>query len=186
MLDIEEELESSTPCKTADEFVVRYEDTIKKAARKEHKGSMTFEPEDLEQEAWLSLLGNWEHCDSQGRGYVYEAAALSMRRYAAKERLAYEHFSGKFIYTPEVVRAQLELGAWSDDPEGDWAIRIDVREAWDSLGDRERDLVYRHYHDGEDIERGSSDRRAMERAVDKMTNTLNSGVAFQRIEILEA
>ena len=184
MLTVEHDVEQVVPCATANEFVIRYEDTIKKAARKEHKGSTVFELDDLEQEAWLSLLGNWEHCDSQGRGYVYEAAALSIRRYAVKERLAFEHFSGKFVYTPEVVRAQLELGAWNDNPEGDWAIRIDVHEAWKSLGDRHRDLIYRQFHDGESFP-SATDQRGVLRAIDKMADTLNSGIAFQRIEILE-
>ena len=184
-------MKASAPEATAkptnsDEFVREYEDVIKRAARNEHKGSTVFDRSDLEQEAWLAILPHWPRMAAEGEGFIYKSAATAMQRYAANERVDFEYFSGKFVYTPDVVRTQLELGLDREDACGDWDIRLDVREAWKSLPLRENDLIYRVYFQGETVDWWSTERRMLNRAVDKMTEILNKGVAYQRVELLAA
>jgi hypothetical protein len=159
-------------------FVEFYDETVAKAARKEHKGSKLFDIDDLKQEAWLVLLPKWEKFHERGVRFVYTAAQVAMQRYAQKERIDYGYFSGAFIYTPEIVRTQLELGAWESTPEGDWDIRLDVRDAYEALGERDQHIVWRAYRLNESFE-SSTDRSTLSRAMDKMANYLNEKVGVR-------
>lgn len=173
---IEESLENESLVETELDFVLRYTDTLQRAAKKELKGSKVFDRDDLTQEAWLAILPYWEKLHEGGEGLVYTAAATAMRRYAAKQRVDYDYFSGRFIYTPEVVKAQLELGAWESTGEGDWDIRLDVQNAYEKLdlvGQGIIDYVYKHGKSIERTDRASFHR--LERAIEKMANILNEG-----------
>jgi DNA-directed RNA polymerase specialized sigma24 family protein len=159
-------------------FVEFYWDTVEKAAHKELKGSKIFEAEDLMQEAWAVLTKDWEKFHSKGTSFVYGAAARVMQQYAARERASYGYFTGAFIYTPEIVRTQLELGAWESTPEGDWDMRLDVRAAYDALDERDRTIVARAYRFGESL-KTSSERNILSRAIEKMSDHLNKGAGVK-------
>lgn len=182
---IEESLEE-LPVTTELEFVLRYTDTLQRAAKKELKGSRLFDRDDLVQEAWLAILPYWGKLHEGGEGLVYTAAATAMRRYATKQRVDYDYFSGRFIYTPEVVKAQLELGAWESTGEGDWDIRLDVQNAYEKLDLVGQDIVSRVHKHGEHLRREDAvNRRRLERAIEKMANILNEGAKPSLINMEE-
>lgn len=183
---IEESLENDPLVETELDFVLAYTPTLERAAKKELKGSRVFDRDDLMQEAWLAILPYWKKLHEGGEGLVYTAAATAMRRYAAKQRVDYDYFSGRFIYTPEVVKTQLELGAWESTGEGDWDIRLDVHNAYEKLDLASQGVVDRVYKRGESINRSErAELSRLDRAIEKMANILNEGAKPSLINMEE-
>lgn len=165
-----------------EEFVAEYSDLVERAARKEHKDSRLFTVEDLQQEIWVALLPYTRKLDAQGAGFVYASAVHAAARYAERERNDHQYFQGSFIYTPDLVKAQLELGAWYGEISGDWDLRLDIREVYETLSDRERKLLFAKYMLG--LEPGSSTNRStVSRAIEKMTHRLNGKLNVETLDL---
>lgn len=171
---IDNSLEEGMPVESALDFVIRYTPTVNKAARNAHKGSTFVDADDLAQEAWTYLLRHWQQLHNDGaEPLVYATASEAIRYYLTRERVDYAYFSGQFIYNPEIVRTALESGAWDLDPSGDWDIRLDVQEAYESLKPEQQELLHRVYTLGEKLDGNSAERKALNRAIDRMAHNLN-------------
>lgn len=168
---------------TAEEFVEKYQDQVSRAARKEHQQTHLFDVEDLEQEVWLGLLPYYKRMDANGPGFVYNAALTLARRYAERERTDVMYYRGAFIYTPQMVAGELEVGAWESDPNADWDLRLDLQRAYDTLSEREQHLLHEKYLKGISPTNSSPDRKVIERAIDKMTHWLNGNAGLEHVDL---
>lgn len=148
------------------EFVLRYTPTIRKAAQRALIVKGYVDLDDLIQEAWIHVLPRWEKLHENGEEkLVYTDALLFLKKYMKKELADYDYFSGKFVYTPEIVKTQLEIGAWESDPQGDWDIRLDVMAAFDELNPERQWMLEQAYRLG--ISPHSKEFEGSYRTVDK-------------------
>lgn len=165
-----------------DEFIQTYGEIVRTAAKREHKDSHLFTVEDLEQECWMALLPYVDRLAAESTGFIYRAAQNAASRYAESERQDHMYFRGCYVYTPDAVRLQLEVGAWESTPEGDWDMRLDVRDAYDQLNAAEQEALFCRFYLGEPS--GTSARRNLiARGVDKMTNYLNGNAAVESMDL---
>lgn len=168
------------------DFIEEYADTIRKAARKVLKIKGYLELDDLIQEGWLKVLPKWEILHEKGgHGLVYARAVEGMTAALYRELRGYEYFSGKFVYTPELVRAQLENGVWDGTPEGDWDIRLDVRAALETLAPERQWEVEQCYKLG--ISTSSPEfegsKQRLSESIARMANALNQGATRHASEL---
>lgn len=167
-----------------DDFVVEYGDIVARAARREHQQTHLFEVDDLIQEVWLGLLPYWKRLHSQGPGFVFRAAQNVASQYAQRERIDVMYYKGAFIYTPDMVRGELEVGAWlSADHEGDWDMRIDIQNAYDQLNDKEQHVLFEKYMRGISPDRDGADRKTLDRSIDKMCHWLNGKAGMEHVPL---
>lgn len=165
---------------TEETFEFDIAEFIRATARRQATGVM--DPEDLEQDLWVFYLE-----EIQPRGYHDAAAVDLLKKQAGKldkqERIDYMHFRGSFIYTPSMVRTLLADAVWCEvedafDIEG----RVDVTRALSELPYRTQRLLYARFALGEKPERKSANEKAIERAVDTITTTLNFRSGMERAD----
>lgn len=162
-------------------FVDDYEHRVTGIALREHKHSTIFTVEDLKQEIWAAVFKEIDKLLHKGEGFVINFMNRAAGRFAEKRRHDEMYATGTFIYTPEEVKYQLEVGAWESTPEGDWDMRLDVRGAYDRLGERDQHLIHQFYREHEKL--SSSETRAKNRAIDKMSHMLNGGAHVKAITL---
>lgn len=161
---------------TPSDFFDHYDEMIQRVARQEHKASTLFERDDLEQEVRLACLREIDTLLEADENFVKFFCRRAAKNYALHERLDWEQFTGAFVYTPDIVKAQLESGAWGQGPEGDWAIRLDVREAWQQLPSGTQVLIYRTYGMGHALD--PAQRKTVQRGIDRIARILNSETPY--------
>lgn len=153
---------------------------IRATARRQATGVM--DPEDLEQDLWVFYLE-----EIQPRGYHDAAAVDLLKKQAGKldrqERIDYMHFRGSFIYTPSMVRTLLADAVWCEvedafDVEG----RVDVTRALNELPYKTQRLLYARFMLGDKPDKDSADRKAIDRAIDAITATLNFRSEAERVD----
>lgn len=167
---------------TPEEFVEAYAPLVRKAVHREHKNSALFTVEDLEQEAWAAMLPYRERLAGESEGFVYKAAQNACIRYASRERESYSYFSGAFVYNVELIRSELEVGAWLTDPGDDWALRMDITAAYENLSEHEQEALYRRYVLGI-VPGDSTGRMQVLRAVERMCHWLNGKASIQLVNL---
>lgn len=128
--------------------------------------------DDLQQELWVYLLERYSKIENEGQ--MVTLLKKQARTITKQERIDYMHFRGAFIYTPGMVRTLLADAVWCEvedafDIEG----RVDVTRALGELPYRTQRLLYSRFALGEKPERKSATEKAIERAVDTITTTLN-------------
>lgn len=164
-------------------------DMLRKIARREHRKVRTLEVEDVEQHVFLTLFSRAKGTDFR----LWESAGIAdlaikiAREYVNKERIDYMHFSCAYIYTPAMVEMYLKDCAWSmpeDIPDVDG--RMDVMAEFDNLPLRQRQVLFAKYGMGERFADADPRRKMAERAVDKITERLNTGVGMKRVELADA
>lgn len=172
-----------------DALIERLTPLVKRVARKQHKDMTILEVEDIEQQLWLILATNPSDLLITREGELREDKAvegLLHRRAAAycrEQRVDYQHFSGAFIYSGEDVERILEESAWAREDEViDIEGRVDVRAAFEKLSLVQQDALYRMYGQKE-TGLSSTDRGRVERGIEALTAILNSGHAYDRLEL---
>lgn len=92
---------------------------------------------------------------------------------AVQERIDYDHFTGNFCYSTKDVRGILESGALAEGREKTHTERLDLDEGSAMLRDRNpryAELIAERYLYGYEVD----DRKALTRAVDALTECMNS------------
>lgn len=150
---------------------VDFREVISRIARRE--ATTVFDPQDLEQDLWVFFLERNQSILNEGQ--MVSLLKKQAKALTRKERIDYMYFRGAYLYTPGMVRRLLENAVWCEvenvvDIEG----RVDVSTALKELSESERNLLYAKYHLGEPIDNSESNRRAVYRAVDKITDILNT------------
>ena len=157
------------------EFLAKHDDTIKRVAKREHKGSTTVDRDDLEQVLREFFLQNISSTAGFSEEGVEGTAVKVARKYMFKERIDVMHFRGCFIYTPKIVETFLQDAVWKqieDVPDIDG--RVDVMTEYNRLPLKQRQLLFRKYGLGEPPPaHDRAGRRMVERAVDTITARLN-------------
>lgn len=164
-------------------------DMLRKIARREHRKVRTVEVADVEQHLFLTLFQKAKGTDFR----LWEAAGIAdlaikiSREYVNKERIDYMHFACAYIYTPAMVESLLRDCVWSmpqDIPDVDG--RMDVTAEYNNLPLAQRVVLFTKYGLGERFTDGDSRRKMSERAVDKITERLNTRVGMKRVELSDA
>ena len=151
--------------------------------------------EDIAQEILLNVLkspGLFDRVtDSTARRKVLRNIGF---RYALGERHAYIINTGQYIYTPSEVRGLLEVFFLDrsdlNPPTREVpAVRVeaggivvalwDMDYAWSQVTDDERTTLARRYRDGVKPDNASTERKAVDRAIDSLTRWLNIKVSSQ-------
>lgn len=162
---------------------------LRKIARREHRKVRTVEMEDVEQHLFLTLFSRAKGTDFR----LWEAAGIAdlaikiSREYVNKERIDYMHFACAYIYTPSMVESLLRDCVWSmpqDIPDVDG--RMDVMAEFDNLPLRQRQVLFTKFGLGERFVDADPRRRMAERAIDKITERLNTRVGMKRVELSDA
>lgn len=134
--------------------------------------------EDIEQEITLHLLEK----RTAKRLAEFDPAARRETLYrigtqlAVQERVDYDYFTGNFLYSTKDVRSILESGALTEGREKTRTERLDLDEGSRMLRGRNAryaGLVARRYLEGEQFT-SSTDRKDLTRAVDALTECMNS------------
>lgn len=162
-------------------FVDDYAHRVEGIAVREHKHSTIFSVDDLKQEIWAALFKEIDKLLNKGEGFIINYMNRAAGRYVQKQRIEEMYATGTFIYTPDLIKHQLEIGAWESTPDGDWDMRMDVREAYDRLGERDQYLVHHFYRLDEKL--SATEIRAKNRAIDKMVHTLNTGAHVKTVSL---
>lgn len=119
-------------------------------------------------------------------------AARAGNVYAMRERQYYQHQTSEWVYTPAEVREILSEHMFHGDsyldapkrPEGSnqtltgdgMSIPLmDARTAFDAISEKDQSMILRRYNMGESLD--SAGRKAVERAVDRMTAAMNNDVS---------
>lgn len=177
-------------------------EVIRLATRAAHKARGNhgpFELDDVRQAALEGLYEVWPKLTIRTPGYVYRVLERAAARWAAKERYDVQLSTAQYVYTAREVRALLEEAyflpdAWTaptakDTPDATWietgtvAISLfDLRTAIHKLSDRYRELILRSFVHKEELE--PADRRALNRAIQQLTRSLNLRV-FGRDRVQE-
>lgn len=182
MIDLATEEDPRRALMTPEErFVDDYAHRVEGIALREHKFSTIFSVEDLKQEIWAAVFKEIHKLLPKGEGFVINFMNRAAGRFAEKRRHDEMYATGTFIYTPDEVKFQLEVGAWESTPEGDWDMRLDVRDAYDRLGERDQHLIHEYYREHKKL--SDSENRARLRAIDKMAHMLNSGAHVKAISL---
>ena len=147
-----------------------FTEVINEISRREATDVM--DQDDLQQELWVYLLERYSKIENEGQ--MVTMLKKQARTSTKQERIDYMHFRGAFIYTPGMVRTLLADAVWCEvedafDIEG----RVDVTRALGELPYRTQRLLYSRFALGEKPERKSATEKAIERAVDTITTTLN-------------
>lgn len=162
---------------------------LRKIARREHRKVRTVEVEDVEQHVFLTFFQRAKGTDFR----LWEAAGIAdlaikiAREYVNKERIDYMHFACAYIYTPAMVESYLRECVWTmpqEIPEVDG--RIDVMAEYDNLPLRQRQVLFLKYGMGERFADADPRRKMADRAVDKITERLNTRVGMKRVELADA
>lgn len=156
----------------AERFYLEHQDLAGQVARAQHKKSTIFDLEDIEQAVWLAVYAQVKKLVGRPQAFIRNFMARAAVQWAEAQRVEHMHATACFIYTPDLVRHQLELGAWESDPDGDWDMRLDVRMAFDRLEAPEQEILTRAYREHESF-KSSTDRMRLSRAIDKMAAWLN-------------
>lgn len=155
------------------------------------------EASDIEQEIFLYIAENrnsiertTEHLEAGLEAIMYRAG----KAYAAAERIAYIYSSCEWLYTPKETRGLLseaffDPALWENMPCKDDGVKIsakgvvislwDIRSALESLEAEDQELVRRRYQLGLAFE-DEAEKRRLYRAIDKITQRMNTGVARRR------
>lgn len=166
-----------------------HEDMLRKIARREHRKVRTLDIDDVEQHLFLTLFQKAKGTDFR----LWETAGIAdlaikiSREYVNKERIDYMHFSCAYIYTPGMVEGYLQGFVWDmpeDIPDVDG--RMDVMAEYNNLPLRQRQVLFLKYGTGEKFASEDPRRRMAERAVDKITERLNTAVGMKRTELSDA
>ncbi|GAA1645712.1 hypothetical protein GCM10009700_35140 [Brevibacterium sanguinis] len=156
-----------------------FAEVITNIARRE--ATTVMDPRDLEQELWVFFLERNQSIVNEGQ--MVTLLKKQSRAITKKERIDYMYFRGAFLYTPGMVRRLLEDAVWCDvedvvDIEG----RVDVSTALAELTDRERRLLYAKFHLGEEVDGDKANKRALYRAIDKITDHLNLNTEAEEVD----
>lgn len=173
----------STYMTKAEIFVDDYARRVDSIAMREHKHSTIFTVEDLKQEIWAAVFKEFEKLVGKPEGFIINFMNRAAGRFAEKSRIEQMYQTGTFIYTPDLVKVQLELDAWNSDPGGDWDMRLDVRAAFDSLSAKHQDLIFRAYRLDESFKDNPSARKELSRARDHMAHFLNNGAHVRTVSL---
>lgn len=168
----------------AERFYLEHQDLASQVARAQHKKSTIFELEDIEQAIWVAVYAQVKKLVGRPQAFVRNFMARAAVQWAEAQRVEHMHATACFIYNPDIVRHQLELGAWESDPDGDWDMRLDVRKAYERLEEAEQEVLVRAYRKHESI-KSSTDRMRLLRAIDKMAAWLNGQVDIRVMAIDE-
>jgi hypothetical protein len=157
------------------ELYDNYAHIVQKVARIEHKGAFTVTVEDIEQAVWLVIAQKIQHLGGYTGNGIADFATKAARSYLLKERIDYMHFTGSFIYTPDMVEVYLQDSVWKeveDVPDIDG--RVDVTDEYNRLPLPQRQILFRKYGLGENPNREDHAARKMaDRALVTITNNLN-------------
>ena len=164
-------------------------DMLRQIARREHRKVRTLDVEDVEQHVMTTLYSRAKGTDFRlwEKAGIADLAIKISREYVNKERIDYMHFSCAYIYTPSMVEAFLQNCVWNmpqDIPDVDG--RIDVIAEFDNLPLRQRQVLFTKYGLGERFADADPRRRMADRAVDKITERLNTRVGMKRVELSDA
>ncbi|WP_030372918.1 RNA polymerase sigma factor [Streptomyces rimosus] len=179
-------------------------DTAKKAASRLARENSYCEADDIEQ---FILLKYWE---SRDRFAGYEPAALySIFRnigveHCKAERLHYTYNTAEWIYTPREIRNVLKHAYYCEDGREvipnrkDDLIRVandpksvaltiwDIDEAIGGLTDTHQAAIEGAYLHGRTPAHGSAEQKRLQRAIDRLTERLNSKVDMKGKERAQA
>lgn len=164
----------------AQRLVMQIRPEIERAARSvARKWDQVTDAEDLEQEILTHLMARpgslkklTEMEEDQRRGTLVRIG----HQLASEERTRYEYFSGQYTYSVDEVRLLLERKALSGPVEGFDAARLDAIRALQGLEESSPEYaagIVRRYVFGEVPDRDSAARKALNRAVDSLTNRMN-------------
>lgn len=164
-------------------------DMLRKIARREHRKLRTAEVEDVEQHLFLTLFSRARGTDFRlwDPAGIADLAIKISREYVNKERIDFMHFSCAYIYTPSMVEAFLQNCVWNmpdDIPDVDG--RMDVITEYENLPLRQRQVLFIRYGMGEKFANADPRRKMADRAVDKITERLNTRVGMKRVELSDA
>lgn len=183
MSDLPPEYDDRTTYMTEKEiFVDDYAARADAIASREHKASTIFDKEDIKQEIWMACFKEIDKLLNKSEGFIVNFMNRAAGRFVEKARVENMYHTGTFIYTPQIVRTCLEIGAWESTPEGDWDMRLDVRNAYQTLNERQRDVVFRAYRLDESLS-SAAERVTLKRALEHMANVLNQGAHIKAISL---
>ncbi|GAA2917093.1 hypothetical protein GCM10020221_11510 [Streptomyces thioluteus] len=172
-------------------------DTARRAARRLARENPYTEADDIQQ---FILLKYWE---AQDRFHSYDPAALYNvfrgigLEHCKAERLHYTYQTAAWIYTPREVRKILEHAYYNEDqrevmPGRDDLLRVaadprsvaisiwDIDEAFNGLSDDYQAAIERAYLHGDRPTHGSADQKRLQRAIERLTERLNTKIDMRR------
>ncbi|MFE7313789.1 hypothetical protein ACFU7T_11875 [Streptomyces sp. NPDC057555] len=169
-------------------------DTAKKAATRLARENSYCEADDIEQ---FILLRYWESRD-RFTGYAPEALYSIFRNigleHCKAERLHYTYNTAEWIYTPREIRNILKHAYYCEDGRElipnrkDDLIRVtndpksvavaiwDIDEAMAGLSEEHHASIERAYLHGDKPKHGSAEQKRLQRAIDRLTERLNTKV----------
>lgn len=177
--------------------IIDVQDAVKRIAHRLSEEWKGIDPEDIEQEVNEYLLKNWDSILKQtadGGDPLGLARGLAKRvgnAYCVSERYYWQAMTAEWIYTPREVRqvlaeyyfdraAQLDTpkkpqaGRQSLEADGISIAIMDVRTAFDQISEQQQSIIIRAFQCGESLD--ASDRKRLQRAVDRITAILNRDV----------
>jgi len=165
-------------------FFAHHGDTLKRVAKREHKGAVTMTVEDLEQDLHAFFLQNLNSVRGFSPEGVEGLAVKQARKTLLKERIDYMYFSGSFLYTPAMVEVYLQDAVWQElDCVPDIDGRMDVQAAVRELPLDTQRLLFRKYALGESPANASPERKRIERAIETICHSLNLGLKRVKVEL---
>lgn len=156
---------------------------IERAARTARTPNDLLPLEDLVQELWVFYLDT-PVMHSYPAQKQQSLLVKQARKTLQQERIDYMHFTGTFVYTPDVVRTILANSVWAevDDIGYDVEGRADVQGAMKGLSIDARRLLYRRFVLGDHQNFTSSQRSIVTRSVDRIARELNSQVRVDAVD----
>lgn len=131
--------------------------------------------DDVEQSIHIRLLeseGSVEAILGMGDRARYRAIVGIGHQLASGERADYDYYKGSYRYSVAEVRGLLEMGLLADPPANFKAELMDAEDAVKKLSDRYLNAIFDRYVVG-DRPGSEADQKALERAVDALTDAMN-------------
>lgn len=175
--DVPEPVETTGADPVALELLSWMDDRLRRAARSvSRKWEQVISEDELYSEMWLHLVetpASVVKIHDMRPGQRDGVLTNIGHQIASRARDTYEHFSGQYSYSVDEVRKLLERGALAGHVASFEAPTADVLRAAEGLNARYHAAIVSRYIDGLVPASSSAAEKALERAVDSLTNQMN-------------